>query len=535
VRDPILNEALRRLATDAATRLSALVASGDQIPFDVAEQSGPDSLFHSYTPLTARYVRDHESELRALPSFEPARSAVLAADVAASYLEQGGEPVPAEPRERAARMLASFLARLWDGSGDFSLNLERLESALAALDTEIRDINEADVLVAPLVGLRMRAPRLPLSHGVEIVRADAFEAPAEAMSSEGMGRSAWEPQFLAIAELGDPDDGAAEALRQLHELISVMRLFKRGGVGLGPFAFAPMGEGRWRRLATGAPAVRPGGYSLSDEEGEQLAELADELEVRPDPRGALAWAVRRFELGCGRESPLEALSDHLLALRAVLEGQGPVGASLPMRAAALIGDVSGGRHATGERLEAAMELERSLMRGGPPAGTPELAAWVEDSVRGILRQAALGKLGDDLGTAADATLIASGLEAGDVDVAVTAATPTDADRNLTPSAAAEGPADPADLPSHQEVHMEDTRIMEPIPAEDEIRIKAGDWLDEVEVEAEAGTIEWPAGASGEPHEPIDSPTVRHLFPVPDDAEWEVRELDYDHYDRRRAG
>jgi hypothetical protein len=29
--------------------------------------------------------------------------------------------------------------------------------------------------------------------------------------------------------------------------------------------------------------------------------------------------------------------------------------------------------------------------------------------------------------------------------------------------------------------------------------------------------------------------VRHLFPVPENADWEVRELRYDHYERRRAG
>ena len=42
MRDLLLNEALKRLAAEAAVRLSALVAGGDQIPFDVAEQAGPD-------------------------------------------------------------------------------------------------------------------------------------------------------------------------------------------------------------------------------------------------------------------------------------------------------------------------------------------------------------------------------------------------------------------------------------------------------------------------------------------------------------
>jgi hypothetical protein len=76
--------------------------------------------------------------------------------------------------------------------------------------------------------------------------------------------------------------------------------------------------------------------------------------------------------------------------------------------------------------------------------------------------------------------------------------------------------------------------MEPVPAEDEIRISAANaWLDEVS--GEDGTMEWTA-AEGEDvgrRERLDTPRVRHLFQVPEDAEWEVRELDYDHY--RRAG
>jgi hypothetical protein len=432
VRDPLLNEALKRLAAEAATRFSTLVASGERIPFDVAEQAGPDSLFHSYLPLTAQFVRERDGELRSLPAYEPACRAVEEAGVAAAYLEARGEPVSAEPGERAARMLTVFIASLWDGCGEFSLDRARLDGALAALDAEASDADEADVLVAPIAGLRMAPVRLRLPSGVQLVRADAFEAPLEAMRSEGMGRAAWEPQFLALAEQGEGAESAAAAMRQLRELISVMRLFKAGGVGLGPYAFAPTGEGSWRRVATGAPATRPGGYELSEDEAAQLAELASALEARPDPSGALAWAVRRFELGLERGSALEGLSDHLLALRAVLGGHGPVGASLPMRAAALIAPEAGGRAAAGERIERSVELERALMSGtaarrdmaedGDSAEAPaELASWVEEGVRGMLRAAALGELGTDLGTAADETLIATGLAEGDAEITVSAA------------------------------------------------------------------------------------------------------------------
>ncbi len=556
MRDPLLNEALRRLAADAATRFTTLVASGDQIPFDVAEQAGPDesAFFHSYVPLTARYVREREHELRSLPAFAPARESVALSGVAAPYLEQRGEIVPAEPGERATRMLAVFLASLWDGCTEFSLDRGRLEDALAVLDAESGDVDEAEMVVTPVVGLKMSVARLQLPHGMQLVRADAFEAPVEAMRSEGMGRAAWEPQFLAIAELGEETESAAEALAQLEDLISVMRLFKGGGVGLGPHALAPTGEGRWRRIATGAPAPRADGYRLSDEEAAELVALAETLEARPDPAGSLAWSVRRFELGCERPSALEGLSDHLLALRAVLDGQGPVGASLPMRAAALIADGTTDRLGARERVEAALELERAQMSGSPAEGDVELSSWMEECVRRILREAALGELGTDLNEAADETLIATGLDGGDVEIAVTAEVvepgpelKSELEIQPAPEVRPEPEVEPEPIPApepelyestptiEEEYDMDqDTRILEPVPAEDEIRITATNWLDEVEVEE--STLDFPAIEGDVTHrEKIDTPRVRHLFPVPEDADWEVKELRYDHYERNSAG
>ena len=293
MRDFLLSEALKRLATEAATRLSTLVAEGEEIPFDVASDAAEDSPFFSYVPLTGTYVVAHADQLRALPGFPPAREAVIEAGVAAGYLEARGEVVPAEPGERAELMLTSFLAELWEGSAGFALDPERLEGSISLLDAEARDADDADVLIVPLVGLRMSSQRLQLPHGVRLVRADSIEAPIEAMLSEGMGRAAWEPQYLAVAE---QESDAESALRQLHELVSVMRLFKGGGVGLGPYAFAPTGEDTWRRISTGAPATRPGGYRLSEEEATALAAFATELESRPDPDSALTWAVGRFEM-----------------------------------------------------------------------------------------------------------------------------------------------------------------------------------------------------------------------------------------------
>jgi hypothetical protein len=568
VRDFLLNESIKRLATEAASRFSSLVAMGEEIPFDVAADSGDDSAFYSYVPMTGRYVLEHSEQLRSLPSFPAAREAAVEAGVAAPYLEARGEAVPADPAARAELMLTTFFASLWEGSAGFSLDRERLEGALATLDAESRDADEADVLIVPLVGLRMSMPRLQLPHNVRIVRADSIEAPVEAMRSEGMGRAAWEPQYLAVAEQ-DGDGGAEGALLQLRELVSVMRMFKAGGIGLGPYAFAPTGEGCWRRIATGAPSTRPGGYRLSEEEAGELAEFAGALEARPDPDSALSWAVGRFEMGCERPTAMEGLSDHLLAMRAVLEGHGPVGASLPLRAAALIEDESMDRLQARERVEDVLELERAMMNGLPMERAVELATWMEEGTRRLLRQAALGELGGDLSTVADETLIVNGLEGGDAEITVSVQSeaPVEAEPELgeefvpeleeegelefrviarpeplaepepfaeaEPSAELQLPVD--ELPEEDEYVEQETRIMEPVPAADEIRITATPWLEEVSEARPGDSLEWPAADDRDiqHRERIDTPRVRHLFPVPEDADWEVSHLEFE-YSRNQA-
>jgi hypothetical protein len=557
VRDFLLNESVKRLATEAAGRFGSLVATGEEIPFDVAADGAEESAFYSYVPMTGRYVIEHADELRSLPSFPAAREAAVEAAVAAPYLEARGETIPADPGARAELMLTTFFAELWEGSAGFGLDRERLEAALTTLDAESRDADEAEVLIVPIVGLRMSMQRLQLPHGVRIVRADSIEAPVDAMRSEGMGRAAWEPQYLAVAEQGA--DGAETALQQLRELISVMRLFKGGGIGLGPYAFAPTGEGCWRRIATGAPATRPGGYRLSEPESAELTNFAAELEARPDPDSALSWAVGRFEMGCERPTALEGLSDHLLAMRAVLEGHGPVGASLPLRAAALIEDASMDRLRARERVEDVLELERAMMNGLPMERAVELATWMEEGTRRLLRQAALGELGNDLSTVADETLIVNGLAEGDAQISVSAEEapvveaeweePFSEELPIVPepeheeiSIEAVEPEPSAELqlpviePPEEEYMEQETRIMEPVPAEDEIKITATPWFEEVSEEQPGESLEWPAADDRDiqHRERIDTPRVRHLFPVPEDADWEVSHLEFE-YSRNQAG
>jgi hypothetical protein len=436
MRDLVASEALRTMARDAAKRFHELVAAGHEIPYDVQEP-GNGSPLPRYVPLTQRFVRDHAPALLELDSFGSACAAIESAELAGPYLEEFGIDVPPDARERAELAGTVFLCRLWTDSTDFSLDGNRLGAAIAELQAggETRD-DEIEVVV-PLRGLHMPVVRLELATAT-IVRADTVEVPAEARASEGAGAAGWEPTFLAAARVKaseatddaerNPDAGArsVEAFRQL---ITALRLFQPGGVGLGPYAWTRAGGDRWRRIATGAGRPRQGGYRLDEDALGELITLSRVLAYRltpfggavqdgPGVPGAVARAISRFEAGLERNVVLEALNDYLLALRFVLEGGGPADLGLAMRVAALCAEPER-RSETKGIVDRGLALERELWSGEPaPAAedapsAAQTAVAIESLTRAILRDAACGHLGGDLRATADEILLADGLAVGE--------------------------------------------------------------------------------------------------------------------------
>lgn len=422
------------MADDASERLRELVAQGHDIPYDVREAEAGSPL-PQYVPLTQRFIRDQTQALCALDSFGAACAAIDAADLAEPYLEELGIDVPADDRKRAELAGIAFLCRLWTESTDFSIDDGLLAESIAELEdgAEI-GANEIEVIV-PLRGMQLPLTRLELATAT-IVRADTVDVPTEARAAEGSGAAGWEPTFLAATRVSEADgdegpsvDAGARAVEAFRQLITTLRLFKGGGVGLGPYAWTRIGSNRWRRIATGAGRPRAGGYRLSEDELSDLVVFSRALAYRstafgkpaksgPGLSGALARSITRFEGGLERAVVIDALNDYLLALRFVLEGGGAAQLGLPIRVAALCAepDHRGETKAIVDRAEA---LERELWSGEPPAvaeGAPtpaETAAVVEDLTRAILRDAACGHLGNDLRSTADEILLADGLAVGE--------------------------------------------------------------------------------------------------------------------------
>jgi hypothetical protein len=179
-------------------------------------------------------------------------------------------------------------------------------------------------------------------------------------------------QHAATLTLTDALDADAAPAR-LRRLVRALRLYDAGAIGLAPAGWARLDDGPWQLvdLAGGSPA-RPGEPMDLHEDQEDELRAFVALAARRMPRGGeLAWALRRFDLACEREDAAEALTDLLLALRALLEPEGPESGFLPSRLAALCAP-TGMRDALAARAAEALAIEKAVIAGlaPPPRASP---------------------------------------------------------------------------------------------------------------------------------------------------------------------
>ncbi len=425
MRNRHLYAALTAFAEEAAWQLASDVADGHELGFEVEQAPPPrggrtkkqrqSGAFYCYRPLTAEFIDARGSVVGELPTYLPAVHALAQTGGLDAYLDahvaHGG--IPMAPRERAELALRAFLGRVFSESADFVLDTGRLEAAYAELEAVVTEGRTETVVVAPVLGLQLASAEVAMGDGLVLIRGEVLEdAPVDAVWPRGTGLPG-RAAVLAVLRSEAPAGEAASlepARVKLARLLTALRLFDEAPVCVGPSAWTRIAGGPWTTLALGLDGFAPGADApvclIAEPEEDELRAFCNLVSRRLPRAGELAWALRRFELGCARPRPAEALTDHLLALRALLEPGGTEPGLLAARVAALCSEpVERAAHAA--RLLHTAGLERSLVAG---VGLPEaevladLADELAADCRAILRDVLCGHLAPEVRATADRLL-----------------------------------------------------------------------------------------------------------------------------------
>ncbi|MGO9761624.1 MAG: hypothetical protein ACLP1Q_10250 [Solirubrobacteraceae bacterium] len=412
-----VQEVLTEFVEAAASHLATAVAAGAEVPFELESQRtrGRSSAapLYCYRALTDEFIAERRSELERLPSYSAAASALEGFDGLDRYLANlNAEPARGDLRTRVRAALLALLGDVFEEQTNFELRPERLHAALARVERSALAGAGQTMLVATLHGLTISSSELQLTGGLTIAQPHMLEGlPDGALVAGHDGAH----EHLVVA-LAAGEDDAREAIARgreiLQDLLRALRLFGDGRVTLGALAWSRVAGGRWRALALGAGGRPHGMLVVTAEQEDELRAFCNLVSRRAPHGNELAWALRRFELGCERESSFEALTDHLLALRALLEPEGPASGLLPGRLAALCA-MPERRVELTERALAAVALERDLIMGAAAAHTDRsqiaqqaLARDMADHLRALLRDVICGHLDPNLVGLADQLLLA---------------------------------------------------------------------------------------------------------------------------------
>jgi hypothetical protein len=422
VRNATLHGLLEAFTTDAAARLTLATAQGDEMPFEVVQTDAASRVpLYCYRPLTGAFIRERLGVLVGLSSYAPVARALEAAEGTEAYLHARGESrISERPRERADAALRCFLNRLFEERSDFGFDTKRFALAYDELERALYQGQCVVEVVASLLGLELDpiTDELVLGDGLSVMRRGALAGPPDELLPS-TGESEGLLLVLRVTQARAERAPVSMARSRFRRVLTALRLFERGGYAIGPIAWSRIDSGAWRPVALGTSG-RPGLPTRVPAEQEDEFRAFCHLVGRRLPApgrpgtdasgaGEVAWALARFELACERIAPFEALTDYLLALRALLEPEGPSSGRLAQRLAVICARPEN-RAALAERTARVISLERAVIAGLAPGDTDpaypvdRLVDELAEHLRAVLRDVLCGHLDADVRGVADELL-----------------------------------------------------------------------------------------------------------------------------------
>jgi hypothetical protein len=406
-----LQSALSAYVDAAAAILQADVAAGAEVQLEVgAECRGSRGTpLYSYRALTGAFIDEREDALQRLPEHVEAARLLEGFDGLERYATASGGPAAhAKGRARVCASMKALLEDVFEGQTEFHLHPDRVQAALGRLESAAVAGPNQVTLVATLHGIQISSPEVQLAKGLRISQPSAVDGVPDAVCPpQDDARVATHLLVMYTAESQDAPAGVEHGRELLGELQRALRLFGDGRVRLGPLAWARIETGaRAPVVLGGASAQARGILVVSVEQEDELRAFCNLVSRRAPRRDEVAWALRRFELGCDRPSAHEAITDHLLALRALLEPEGPASALLAGRLAALCATPDE-RSTLTERVGELIALERAVCAGESvkPAAVRSATEELSGHLRALLSDVICGHLDRDLTSLADELLL----------------------------------------------------------------------------------------------------------------------------------
>jgi hypothetical protein len=398
-----LHDSLAAFVEEAAWQLAEEVAGGAEVPFelDATPPTRAHGSLYCYRPLTGRFIAQRVGLLARLPTYPAAVQGLAALPDLSGYLQRRGRRVPGpDVRQQADAGLQAFLGAVWADATDFVFDHDRFHAAYGELEEVAYAGCSLSVVLTLVEGLVIENDEVPLGDGLALVRgATLADAPA------GLADDPHATVAVLALETQAGDGRALEAAgRRLRRLQTALRLWDDAEPALGPTAWARTDGSAWLAVPLATGLRRPHGDCLLATEEEDPLRAFCGLVARRTPRsGELAWALRRFELGCERGGAVEALTDWLLAARALFADVDRAGFDgVAERLAAICAEVEY-RERLEQRVREAISLERSAM-AGLVRPTPQIDALVAElggCLRAVLRDVLCGHLDPALRRVAD--------------------------------------------------------------------------------------------------------------------------------------
>ena len=396
-----LHDSLVAFVEEAAWQLAEEVSGGAEIPFELDATPTRSAPLYCYRPLTGRFIAQRIGLLARLPSYPAAAQGLATLPDLPAYLQRRGRRSNGgDPRLHADAALQAFLGAVWADATDFVYDAERFRIAYVELEEVAYAGCSLSVVLTPVEGLVIESDEVPLGEGLALVRATTLaDAPG------GLPDDPHATVAVLALETGAGDARALEvAGRRLRRLQTALRLWDDAEPGLGPTAWARTDGSAWMAVPLATGIRRPSGDCLLTVDEEDPLRAFCGLVARRTPRsGELAWALRRFELGCERGGAVEALTDWLLAARALLADVDSAGYDGVAERLAAICAEPDYRDRLEARVREAISLERAAMAGfaRPGAEIDALVCELGGCLRAVLRDVLCGHLDPALRRVAD--------------------------------------------------------------------------------------------------------------------------------------